>query len=414
MIKYLEKIISRFQQRSTATAAISYFEKPVLSDMSVKDAVKEGYALNGWVYRCVYLIQKAVASVPFKIYNENTGEFVEHNLNKILANPCPEATTRQDWYELMTSWMELAGNAYAMKVQGGGGTQEIWPVSPDRISPVESTKTTEWITGYALKTKEDPAPQNSNTKKEDVLHLKYINPAKPCIGIAPLQAASAALQIDNSQKSWTYSNSELKGALEGVFMFDKVFSTVDEAKAVQRDLNKTLTGKKGARYHVLGRNAKFQPITQNQESRDSVSIQEFNRDEIHVIFGVPPQLTGAIQAKYDNYQDSEIIFWLNKVMFTLNDMADGFTMAFRDELKHDFLTVKPDVSNVPAIRRALLDKTKTARLFSAMGVPFENINEYFQFGFEEFEGWDKPYSGESDSALEEETRSSNTTQKKTP
>ena len=91
--------------------------------------------------------------------------------------------SRQDTFELLISWLELAGNSYLNTVKSGNKTVELWPVSPDRLKPVLSKKLSDWIAGYAL-------DQETTTtfKPDEILHFKYFNPASPYIGIGPLQA----------------------------------------------------------------------------------------------------------------------------------------------------------------------------------------------------------------------------------
>jgi len=101
----------------------------------------------------------------------------------------------------------------------------------------------------------------------------------------------------------------------------------------------------------------------------------------------------AEKATYSNFQASELIFWIQCVIPLLDDMADAFNHSFKDELTPGQKIIY-DISKVSAMRRALYDRTKTAKVLFDMGVPFSEVNRICGFGVEEYEGWDNSHIGE--------------------
>ena len=78
------------------------------SKFTLQRAVKEGYRVNPTVYRAVYLITKAGASVPWMVYNEKNEPLPDHHISKLFKHPNP-FISRQDMFELLISWLQLAG-----------------------------------------------------------------------------------------------------------------------------------------------------------------------------------------------------------------------------------------------------------------------------------------------------------------
>lgn len=379
MIWPLNKIFRR--NYAVADSWISKMGMPVYTNWTVQKAVKDGYKVNGWVFRSVYLIAKAVSQVRWAVADKD-GEPVEgHYLADVFKKPNPHIS-RQDMMELVTAWLELAGNSYLLKTKAGGRTRELWPASPDRLAPVPAKQLDEWLQGYDLDNK-----GRVKFSPEQIVHHKFFNPANPLIGIAPLEAAARAVDVDNEQQNWNKSAMQNRGVVDGVFSFDRPFENQSDADAISARLNEKIAGAENARrIHVVGSNAKYTRIGLNAAEMDFTESRKFNREEIFIVFGIPPVYAGVTDAAtMNNYKVSELIFWFQTVIPLLDDLKDTFNRSFDDEL--DGNSIVYDLSKVRALREAMLDWVKTAKDLFEMGVPFEQLNKVFEFGFEAFPGW---------------------------
>ena len=283
----------------------------------------------------------------------------------------------------------MAGNAYLKKVRAGQSVEELWPLSPDRIAPVPSKNIDEWLAGYAVDRK-----NAIEFEPDDIIHLKFTDPSNPLKGIAPLEAASKSVDIDVDQQGWSKSALQNQGIVSGIFSFDEPFNSQDEADAVARKLNERYTGQRNAKkIGVVGQGAKYHRTALTPVEMDYMDSRKFNREEIFIIFGVPPQYAGAMEkSTYNNYQTSELVFWFGTVIPFLADIGDQLTFSLREQLA-DGEIILPDLSDVPAVRKAMEDKVKTAEKLYKMGVPFAQINKKFNFGFEDFDGAEESHVG---------------------
>jgi len=369
---------------------------PVYNNWTVRKAVKDGYKANGWVYRAVTLISKSAASVPWGVVNPE-GEFIDHYLSDVLNRPNP-SISRQNVFELLVSWLELSGNAFLKTVQAGGRTAEIWPVSPDRLKPLLSKDISKWIRGYALdmSTKVDYEP-------DEIIHIMYFDPSNPYMGIGPLQAVSKTVDIDVDQLDWNKAAMQNRGVLDGYFSFKREFRTQGEADAVADRLNEKYTGPSKARkLGVLGSEAKYIRTSLTPVQMDFLNSRRSNRDEIFIVFGVPPQYAGTQEAStYNNYQTSELIFWFQKIIPLLDDVKDTFNFFFDEELGENKIAY--NLNAIPAIRRALLERSKTAKTLFEMGVPVNQLNRIFELGIDEYDGWEDSHVASSKAETEVKT-----------
>jgi len=318
--------------------------------------------------------------------NANGESQPDHHLTLLLNAPNP-FVSKQDVMELVVSWLDLAGNSYLKKVRGLNGlTEELWPVSPDRLAPVATSSLEKWMEGYAL-----DKSRKVTFQPEEIIHHKYFNPANPLLGIGPLQAVAKTVDISNGQKDFNRSTTSNRGVVDGIFTFEKEFQDQAQTDAVAEKLNERHRGKRA--FGVLGSNAKYIRTALTPAEMDFIQSDKANREEIFIAFGVPPVYAGVMDgATLNNYKTSELVFWFGTMLFLLDDLKDTFNFSFKDELKPGE-KICYDISDIPAIRAALLDKTKTAGELFKMGVPFDQLNKVFEFGFDEFDGWGESHVG---------------------
>jgi len=407
----LSKFFGKIFRRNYAISQVHNIKTktPVFNDWSLTKAVQEGYKANVWVYRAVSLIVRNVSHIPWMVKKDSV-YLPDHHLSKLFSYPNP-SVSKNDIWELFHSWLQLAGNSYAYKVKVNGQTQELWPLSPDRVLPEKSPDLTEWLAGYVLD--KDNKKTKKEFKPEEILHLKFFNPANPLLGIGPLQAAAKVVDVDNDQTNWNKSTMQNRGVIDGVFTFEREFESIEDSDAVAENLNKKYGGSSNARkIAVLGGNAKYHRTAMTPQESDFSNARKDNRDEIFLAFGVPPQLGGSQESStYNNYEVSILIFWFSTLIPILDDIKSEINFDFEAELGPGE-EICFDLSGVKAIRKAMLDQAATAEKLFGMGVPFEQVNRIFEFNVEEFEGWETSYIRQADTAESKEDPVQSTVQKK--
>ena len=100
-------------------------------------------------------------------------------------------TTNFDHFWLTQSYLELTGEAPWFLERSGNEIVNIFFLRPDKIRPL--TGKSNLIEGYEYEIKPG---QTIKLSIEDVLFLKYPNPAQPFRGIGTLQMASLTCSLN--------------------------------------------------------------------------------------------------------------------------------------------------------------------------------------------------------------------------
>ncbi|MDY0071817.1 MAG: phage portal protein [Thauera sp.] len=379
------------EKRSMASSEVLLSKTPDAqwTKWSVRKGVSEGYQYNGWVFRAISIIANAASSVPWAVFGDDNEIIWDHPVSQVLRNPNPH-WTRQQLFEVIVCWLMLTGNAYLYRVNPQGQTKELWPVSPDRIAPIPSADIGKWIEGYEEIDEKGIKRRSQTYKPENVTHIRLMNPANPYVGISPLGAAAMAVDLDNAQRSWNTATMQNRGVPDGVFSFKQPIDEIQSKSLVER-LKERFYGPKRARTPiVLGSDATYQRMSLTPVEMDFLQSRKFNREEIAAIYGVPPQLMASEAAStYNNFSSAIRVLWESAILPLLDNIRDCLQTSFKDELSEG-LTIGPDLTNVRALQESEDERAKVAKLYVEMGVPFSQVNERFELGFEEWEGWDKP------------------------
>lgn len=374
--------------------------QPLWTTWTLEKAVKEGYNGNVWVNIAVRMIAKNASSVPWYV-SKDGAKLDNHHLTKLMERPNP-SVSRQDFMELWFSWLELAGNAYGIKIKQGTKTIELWPASPDRLAPVPSKVMAEWLLGYAI-----DGLNAIKYQPDEVIHAMYFNPANPLLGISTLQGCCKVVDVDNAQDSFNASAMQNRCVVDGTWVFEREFISQDETNAIADKINEKHSGPLNARRQgVLGSNAKYIRTALNPIEMDFLNTGKVNGHKILAAFGIPPQLAGSQESStYNNFAVASAILWGNKIIPILEDVKDALNASFYDELMPGE-EITYDTSNISALLPAYSEKIFIAKELSAMGLPFEQINSMFNLGASEFEGWDKSTPKAQTTRLQTLTKSS--------
>jgi len=377
----------KHERRNMARSVINTLRTPFAkwSDWTVFNAVKNGYKVSGWVYKAVSLISKNLSTVPWIVVDKD-GEVVDgHPLALLLQNPNP-FFSRQDFFELIAAWQQLSGMAYVKQIFVDGVTKELWPISPDRIFPVASKEMDKLIDSYEIIDTNGVRKVSPEFTVDNIIPFKFLDPSDPIIGIGPLQVAAKAVDIDTDQLNWNKSAMQNRGVLDGVFTFAEALQE-GVFDVYKQKIKELFSGKR--EIGIIGSNAKYQQLSLSPVEMDFLNSRKFNREEIFIIFGVPPQLAGVQEATtYNNFNTARVVFWETTLIPILEDMKNTLNKALASQLS-DGLSITYNLKDVPALRKDLKEKAEVAKIYSDMGVPIKQLNEMFTLGVPEYDGWDK-------------------------
>jgi HK97 family phage portal protein len=357
------------------------------NEWSTERAIKYGYKVNSYVFACINAIATAASSIPWETYKKvgyKKWEVVEnHPLTQLMERPNPYMSTK-DLIERMTMHMYLGGNSILTKVKGMGRVTELWTLPPDAIKIVPSRQ--DFIEAYVY----DRDGVKMRFDAKDIIHNKFNDPANPYWGMSPLQAGAKIVDTDTEAQEYNKIALENRAVSDGVFSFEHPLTKEQwtEARQMIREQHQGIKNHRSP--WVLGAGATWQSMSMTPAEMDFLESRKLTREEICSIFGVPPVMIGVYEnATLANIETARKIFWQDTVLPFMDSIKGCLNLQLANEFGDFYLDY--DLSNVEALQENMQDKIANAKGLWSMGVPFNDINQRLELGFDVVEGGEISY-----------------------
>lgn len=339
---------------------------------SFAQAGREAYRLNVVAYRCVSLIARSAAAVPWVLYSKTGTKRVEldtHPLLDLLRRPNPEQSGTA-LMEMLVSYLVLGGNAYLLAVGADGQAPvRLIGLRPDRmmVRLDAAGKFYDYLgttaDGTALTWRPDPV-----SGRMPLLHLRRFAPADECYGQGDAEPAALAIDQHNEAAAWNFAllrnGARPSGALvynpkEGPALladqqFDRLKAEIDRQYAGAANAGRPLLLEGGLDYKEMGLSPKDMDWS---GMKDSVAI------DIATAFGVPAQLIGIRGAQsYANFAEARLALWEDTVLPLVNLLRAEFNAQLVSRFGGD-LELGFDPDEIPALaerRLSVFTKLETA------------------------------------------------------
>ena len=271
-----------------------------------------------WVFASVNLIANSTASVRYKVMrykrNGDDTEVFDGPLIEFLEKP-GQGFTGKDFIYLNTVYKELTGNAFWLREKKG----KVSPLLPNKIAPkVYDDK----LVGYKYRTQ----GVERNYQLEDILHDRYIDPARPYWGVGKL--SKIARWVDTSG----FANEFLRQFFLQGSTFGGFITTEEESreriKLIQAGMANDHAGVANAhKWAVLPKGSKAERATANMSEIEMGATDDRYRDKILSAFGVPKSLLGLVQdVNRANAEANEYVY----ARYTIKPIVDDL-MEFLNE-----------------------------------------------------------------------------------
>lgn len=359
---------------------------PIYSDMSIRKATREGYKISPYVFRAVRVIVQAGSAVPWLV-QDSKGEPIEgHELTRVLQRPNPEFSG-QDLMEFLIAHLQLVGNALWQPLIVGNRVREIWPVMPDLVKPIPSDVRGEWLRGWEVTSSDG---KQHMVPPEQFVHFMQMDPGNPYWGIGPLMAAARTVDTDNEAQDTQKVSMQNRGTPDGVFAHEAPL-TQEQFEEARRQIRENFLAKTKRREPwVLGAGAKWEQMSLTPVEMDFIASRLQNKRDIAGAFGISPIFLGDLeQSSYNNMMEARKSLYEDVVVPLLDDVKS--TLNLKIAPLYGDIVITYDISRIPALREDFTKKVEQAKTLWAMGVPFNQINERLEMGFDEFAGWDRGY-----------------------
>ncbi|MCD0419681.1 phage portal protein [Rubrivivax sp. JA1024] len=388
MFDRLKAYLALPEVKASRTARLLAFESGGLARWTPRDyagLAREGYVRNAVVHRCVRLIAEHVGGCVYSVF-DGAQEKEAHPLAQLLARPNP----RQDGAalrETLVAHLLLAGNAYLEAVALGDRVHELYALRPDRIKVVPGADG--WAEAYDYSVGGRSVRFDQHGAIPPILHLTLFHPLDDHYGLAPLEAAAAAVDTHNAAARWNKALLDNSARPSGALMYAGPEGAVlneTQFDRLKRELEQTYEGAANAgRPLLLEGGLDWKPMALSPKDMDFLEAKHAAAREIALAFGVPPMLLGIPgDNTFSNYQEANRSFVRQTVLPLAtrvgNALAQWLSPQFGDGVR---LVIDTDqIDALSPDRTALWDRVTAA--------PFLTLNEKREaVGYAPIDGGDR-------------------------
>lgn len=237
------------------------------------------------VWRAVNLIAGTNASLPLKVFSEDSRERVRVS---VLDSPHPEMTTYEFW-EVVWFCLLLWGNAYLQKIRDANGSvSELWIVHPSLVQVGRVKASSDFPGGKVFAVTDDQGKEHVLTSR-DILHIPGPGYDGIC-GVSPIRLARQGLGLSLAAEQYGARLFGSGSLMSGVLQTEQ---RLDQPKADQLKASwqAKVSGLGNAhQVAILDSGAKFQPVSIPPEDAQFLESRRFQVAEVARLFGIPPHM----------------------------------------------------------------------------------------------------------------------------
>lgn len=304
--------------------------------------IRDGYAGNAIVYRCVRMIAEAAASIALTCSDDRA--------QRLLDAPAPDQSG-QALLERLFVDLQVTGNAWAEAVtlDGDDVPRGLFGLRADAVRVREDAR--DRLAGYAVKLKRGerligPAADGWLP----VLHLKHYHPGDTHRGLSPLSAARKALDMHDGASGWAKALIDNSARPSGALMYgrDGARMSDEQFERLKQQLTSEHAGASNAgRPLLLEGGLTWQTMSLSPAEMDFAETRAAAAREIALAFGVPPMLLGIPgDNTYATYKEAHAAFWRLTVLPLVQKTARALAVWLQGRIAD--LRITPQLDQVPA------------------------------------------------------------------
>ena len=258
-------------------------------------------------YAAVALIAEAIGSLPLRLYRKDGDErtiATEHPLHTVLHRAPNASQSATEFWEFLVSSTLLTGNAYARITRGWDG--QVRSLDPMVTSNVTIMRKGETIGGYEYT---DRDGKRERLLPAEVFHLRHRAGSDPLVGVSPITAARAVIQLAQAEAQHGQSTFDNGTRASGTLSIPGRLKTEQRQAIAASWQSQYAGGQNAGRVPVLEEGAVFTPISLSLADSEWVAARRFSVEEVARIFKVPPVLIGDLShSTYSNSVAMDMFF----------------------------------------------------------------------------------------------------------
>lgn len=283
----------RIWSRKKETQALPYDWTNAVLDLAPPPKTTEDYLKAyqniSWVYACVRVIAETISSVNWRLYDTNTWDEIEdHEAIKLFDNPNP-FFTRSELFRLIAQNLELTGESFILLLRDQNNKIiGLLPLNPVRMDiKLDGNIPSGYV--YHIGDKQ------VDLSLDDVIFIRYPNPASPYRGVSPLMATAISADVYKYASEWN-RNFFYNAASPSAVLQVNGNLTDKQRELLKKQLETKYRGLKNAhKFIILEGGIEFKPISLTHRDMEFLALMKYTREEIAAIFGVPLSKIGLLE-----------------------------------------------------------------------------------------------------------------------
>lgn len=325
----------------------------------------EQYGENGTLFGVVSTLATGVSLVNWRLYRKAASGLEEDRTE--VTNPRESAPlavwnkpnaffSRQELVEGTQQHVDLTGEGWWVILRVMGVPVEIWPVRPDRMTPVPSIAN--FIAGYVYTS---PDGEQVPLRLEDVIMIRWPSPLDIYRGMSPQPALAGDLDSEAAQREWSESFFR-NSATPGGIIKDTGPLSDDQFDEIVERWNRSHRGITNAGRVAILEQGDFVPLSYTQKDMQFVETRGLTKQAILDAYGFPKFGIGDVEdvnrasaeASKAYIAESKTVPRLERIKGALNnDFLPMFGEGFAERYEFDYDNpVPPDIETENATTTA--------------------------------------------------------------
>jgi HK97 family phage portal protein len=355
MKKWIHYLFQRAETKSSVTAPLfitAGVRQPIWTPREYDKLAEEGYQKNIIVYRCVSLIARGVASVPWQVYKGKT-RIETHPLLTLLGYPNPQQSLSR-FMEALTAYLLLAGNVYIEAVMAEDKPLELYLLRPDRVKIIPGSAGIPEAYEYTLGGRSIQIPVDPLNGQSRILHVKTFNPLHDWYGMSPIEAAAHSIDQHNAVAGHNLSLLQNGGRPSGALQFHAKGNgnllSEEQRERLRHDLRESVEGNRNSgRVLILEGDFEWKEMGLSPKDLDFIEGKYLSAREIAQVYGIPPMLVGVPgDATFSNYKEARYHLWEDTILPHL-ELIKGELNGWLAPYFGPDMRVEYDTDSIPAL-----------------------------------------------------------------
>ena len=261
----------------------------------------------GACYAAVALIAEAIGSLPLRLYRKDGDDrapATEHPLHSVLHRAPNASQSATEFWEWCVSSMLLTGNSYSRITRGWDG--QVRSLDAMVTSNVTIMRKGETIGGYEYT---DRDGKRERLLPAEVFHLRHRAGSDPLVGVSPITAARAVIQLAQAEAQHGQSTFDNGTKASGILSMPGRLKPEQRQAIAASWASQYAGGSNAGKVPIMEEGSTFTPISLSLADSEWVASRRFSVEEVARIFKVPPVLIGDLShSTYSNSVAMDMFF----------------------------------------------------------------------------------------------------------